>query len=125
MLKTKVCQNCSNCKYGYYQQYMNSVSCDSYAPGKHGEHCSNWVSFGTDNLHKEESNKINFYTIECTACNILKTRLDKKNIMYTTISDRNIVEKVAEASGISNAPILEVDGKFYKYSDAIKWVGEQ
>ena len=67
---------------------------------------------------------ITVYTTHCPSCRVLEEKLKKKNIEYTTIDDRESVVAKGIELGITSAPILQVDDKYYKFTDAIKWVGE-
>lgn len=62
-----------------------------------------------------------FYSIGCPRCNVLKKKLDDKNIEYYTIAD----EEQIKAAGISILPVLEIEGEKLDYPAAVKWVNEQ
>ena len=66
-------------------------------------------------------NKIILYTTNCPKCEILKEKLDTKNITYEICTD--IKEMVAK--GFRSAPILEVDDVAFTYLDAINWIKER
>lgn len=68
---------------------------------------------------------IKFYTIDCTACNVLERKLNAKNLTYETIRDSDAIRKVAVQHAITSAPILEVDGVVMSYADAVSWVNKQ
>lgn len=62
------------------------------------------------------------YTQEgCPKCNILKKKMNSKNIEYTECNDINVLM----SKGIDFTPVLEVDGKMMEYADAIKWVNKE
>jgi len=61
------------------------------------------------------------YSTGCPKCKILKTKLDKKNIIYEVVSDVNVML----AKSMRSVPMLEVDGEIMTYLDAINWVKEQ
>ena len=63
---------------------------------------------------------IRFYTIDCPRCKVLERKLDEKNIDYEKITSFNKYEFAK--NGYHMMPILEVDGKFYEYSEAIKYI---
>lgn len=65
--------------------------------------------------------KIVLYTIHCPACNVLENLLKKKNIQYTTVTDKTVMRNL----GFKSAPILEVDGNFLNYGQAWKWAKER
>jgi len=56
----------------------------------------------------------------CPKCNILKTKLNTKNIPYESIEGEE-----AARLGIDFVPVLEVDGKRLEFAEANKWVNEQ
>lgn len=61
---------------------------------------------------------INFYTIGCPACNVLKAKLDSKSVKYNTVTDKETMINM----GINSLPVLEVDGKLMSFYDAVKWI---
>lgn len=65
--------------------------------------------------------KIILYTTGCPACAVLKKKLDSKKIIYT----ENNSEPEMEALGITQVPVLSVNGNLLGLSDACKWVAEQ
>ena len=60
------------------------------------------------------------YTTHCPKCNVLKTKLDNFKIPYTI--NENTQEMLA--LGIQNAPVLQIAGKLYDFSAALKWLRE-
>lgn len=66
-------------------------------------------------------NNIILYTNNCPKCNILKEKLDEKNITYEICSDI----KLMVAKGFRSAPILEVDDVIMTYLNAINWIKER
>lgn len=58
------------------------------------------------------------YSTGCPRCKVLKTKLDNKNVTYTTITD---VDKMSEL-GIMEVPVLVVDDNTFNFSQAIEWV---
>ena len=66
--------------------------------------------------------KIILYTTHCPRCEVLKTKLEQKNISYEEETD---VEKMLQM-GIKSVPMLSIDGaSAMNFTDAIKWVNEQ
>ncbi len=61
-----------------------------------------------------------FYSTHCPKCNILKQKLDEKNINYIECNDTDLMLE----KGFRSAPMLEVDGNIMDYFEAIKWVKE-
>lgn len=62
--------------------------------------------------------QITLYTTYCPKCNVLKQKLDDKQISYSIVDDMNIMVDM----GFKSAPILEVDGQFYDFTHAIQWI---
>ena len=60
------------------------------------------------------------YTTHCSRCRVLEAALKSKNIPYETCED---VDKMVEL-GFMSAPVLEIDGKYLKYDEAMKHVME-
>ena len=60
------------------------------------------------------------YSTGCPQCNVLKQKLDAKNVDYVLESD---VDKMLE-KGFTSAPILEVDGEIMNTQQAFKWLTE-
>lgn len=60
------------------------------------------------------------YTTHCTRCRALEAALKNKNIQYEVCED---VDKMIDL-GFMSAPILEVDGQYMKYDEAMKYVME-
>ncbi len=64
--------------------------------------------------------KIILYSTHCPKCNVLTKKLQQKNIDYKEITD---IEKM-KSLGITEVPILEVDGKMLSFSKANEWINE-
>lgn len=60
------------------------------------------------------------YTSGCPKCDILKKKLDDKNIVYSVF---NNIDKMIEM-GLNEVPVLDVDGKRMNYIEAVKWINE-
>lgn len=58
------------------------------------------------------------YSTGCSACNNLKLMLKNAGIEYT--ENNNIEEMLA--LGITQVPVLSVDGELLSYNDAKTWV---
>jgi glutaredoxin len=72
--------------------------------------------------HPKESDSLDIvlYHTSCSKCKVLKQRLDQKQIQYKEVNNtEEIINK-----GISSIPVLEVDNKFYTFSEAIKLLKE-
>lgn len=64
---------------------------------------------------------VTLFSTGCPKCNVLKQKLDTKGVQYDISSD---VDKMMEL-GFMAAPILNVDGNYMEFSEAIKWVNTQ
>ena len=60
------------------------------------------------------------YSTGCPKCKILKKKLDEKKVVYEEETD---VEKM-KSKGINRVPVLEVDGKLFSYSEAVKLIND-
>lgn len=58
------------------------------------------------------------YSTNCPKCRILEQKLNSKNITFTINNNVDEMEKL----GIMSAPVLKIDGVFYNFGEAIKWV---
>lgn len=61
------------------------------------------------------------YSTGCPRCEVLKSKLTDKSILY---SENNSVEEMT-ALGITQVPILSVDGQMYEFKEAVEWVNKQ
>lgn len=61
------------------------------------------------------------YEHGCPSCKVLKMKLDKSGIQYTTINDMEVMK----AKGFKEAPKLEVDGVVMSFKEAVDWIKEQ
>lgn len=64
---------------------------------------------------------IKLYTTHCPKCKILKKKLDELNIEYDIIEDVDIMLEL----GMSQVPILEIDGVRLDFTEANNWVNKQ
>ena len=60
------------------------------------------------------------YSTGCPKCKILKKKLDEKKVVYEEETD---VEKM-KSKGIERVPVLEVEGKLFSYSEAVKLIND-
>ena len=58
------------------------------------------------------------YSTNCPKCKIIKQKLSQANLEFTEITD---VKKIME-KGFREAPVLEVDGEFMKFPEAVAWL---
>ena len=61
------------------------------------------------------------YSTGCPRCDVLKDKLDAKSISY---SINNSVEEMTEL-GISDVPVLSVNGQMLKFKEAVDWANNQ
>lgn len=61
---------------------------------------------------------ITLYSNHCPKCDILKGKLDTKNVTYTLVDDTTWLS----ANGFDQMPILEVDGKRMPFMEANTYV---
>jgi len=61
------------------------------------------------------------YSNGCPKCNVLKSKLDEKNIKYEICSDIDIML----GKGFKSVPMLEVDNKIMDYIESLNWIKEQ
>ena len=62
--------------------------------------------------------EVTLYSTGCSKCQVLKKKLDAKDIKYDTISD---IDSIRE-TGFMSVPLLKVDGKVMLFNEAIGWV---
>lgn len=60
------------------------------------------------------------YSTGCPKCRILESKLAKTGETYTIFDD---VDKMTEM-GMTEVPMLEVNGKLMNFGEANKWVNE-
>lgn len=61
---------------------------------------------------------ITLYTTGCPNCNVLKAKLDNSNIKYEIEDNMSRIVSL----GFRSAPILDVDGTFMTFVEAIQWL---
>ncbi len=59
-----------------------------------------------------------FYSNGCPKCNVLKEKLELKNVEFT--QSENLEE--LKSMGFMSLPILKVGNKYLEFLDAVKWV---
>ena len=64
---------------------------------------------------------VKFYTTHCPQCKVLETKLERAGIEYIWNDDVSLMAEM----GFKSVPVLEVDGEYLNFSQAIKWVNEQ
>lgn len=65
--------------------------------------------------------KIILYSTGCPRCNVLKNKLADKAVEYT---ENNSVEDMT-ALGITEVPILSINGQMLDFKSAVEWVNKQ
>lgn len=61
------------------------------------------------------------YTTHCPKCNILKAKLDEKNISYTEYDNVEFMKDM----GITTVPVLNINNKLLEFKSAVDWVNQQ
>ena len=61
------------------------------------------------------------YSTNCPKCKILETKLNKKGINYSIVTDVDTMI----SKGFTQAPVLEIDGEVKEFREANTWVEEQ
>lgn len=64
---------------------------------------------------------ITLYSTGCPKCKVLKKKLDEKGIKYTV----NLSVEEMMAIGITQVPVLCVEGKLLQFKQAVDWVNTQ
>lgn len=65
--------------------------------------------------------EIVLHSTHCPKCNVLKTKLEQKNIEFKENND----VKLMMQKGFTSAPMLEIDNVIYDFKEAVEWIGEQ
>ena len=60
------------------------------------------------------------YSNNCPKCKVLKMKLDQKEVQYETTDNFTVLME----KGIMSMPVLEIDGKFLEFTEAVKYVNE-
>ena len=61
------------------------------------------------------------YSTGCPKCRILETKLQNKGVYYTKNTSVDEMEKL----GFTAVPVLSVDGKYFEFGDAVKWINDR
>lgn len=61
------------------------------------------------------------YSTGCPKCHVLKQKLDSKSIRYT---EENSIDAMLSL-GITQVPVLSVDGKLLSFAQANEWLNAQ
>ena len=68
---------------------------------------------------------ITLYSTGCPKCNVLEKKLTAAGIEYEVVTDISTIKNVCDFIKTDQVPILEVNGQYYTFAEAIKWVGER
>lgn len=68
---------------------------------------------------------VEFYTIHCPKCNTLQMIMNKKNIAFSVIDDKDTVLSVADRYGIKEMPFAIIDEQCYNTKQLQAWIKEQ
>ena len=66
---------------------------------------------------------INLYSTGCPKCNVLKKKLDNEHIDYNLLTGDDDIQKLI-SKGYMAAPMLEVNGSFYTFEQAVELINE-
>lgn len=64
----------------------------------------------------EEDGTAILYSTDCPKCKVLRQKLDEAGFRYT---ENNSVEEML-ALGITQVPVLSIDGEMYDFTQAVK-----
>lgn len=64
---------------------------------------------------------VTLYSTGCPKCNVLKKKLEAKNINYSTNSSVDEMLKM----GISQVPMLKVNDYLMNFKEAVDWINEE
>lgn len=60
------------------------------------------------------------YTTHCPKCNVLKAKLDEKNISYQIVDDIETLKTL----GFNFFPLLKINNGYYEFKAAVDWVNK-
>jgi glutaredoxin len=58
------------------------------------------------------------YSTHCPKCNVIKKKMESKNISFNEINDIDTIK----TKGFASMPMLEVDGKVLNFVEANSWI---
>ena len=61
---------------------------------------------------------VTLYSTGCPRCNVLKQKLESKNIEYEIINDIDVMTE----KGFETVPVLDVDGQIMQFKEATDWI---
>lgn len=68
----------------------------------------------------EKMGKLVLYSTGCPRCNVLKKKLQQKNIQYEEINDISIMEE----KGYLSVPVLEINDTSMDFKTANDWINK-
>lgn len=63
---------------------------------------------------------ITLYSTHCPKCRILERKLQEKHIVYDEVNDVQVMLE----KGMTEAPMLQIDGVALNFSEAIAWLNK-
>jgi glutaredoxin 2 len=69
-------------------------------------------------MEENMEGKVVLYTTHCPMCRQLERQLGMKNIEFEQVEGEDKIKEL----GFNSAPILEVEGKYMNFSEAIAWI---
>jgi glutaredoxin len=79
------------------------------------------IKYENYSLKYNNKNKIILYSTGCPNCQVLKAKLEEKNIEFEVCSD---TQKIM-STGFRTVPLLEINGEIKTFTEAIMWVMKQ
>ena len=61
------------------------------------------------------------YTTNCPKCKVIEQKLEVKGLNYIKVEDIEEMKKL----NILSVPVLEIDGCFYDFVNAVKYINEE
>lgn len=68
---------------------------------------------------------VTLYSTHCPKCRVVEMKLKQLGIEHQIIDDVDTVVKIGQDQHILSAPILEADGKFMNFQEAVKFINER
>lgn len=65
--------------------------------------------------------EVKLYSTNCPKCKVIEKKLNIKNIDFELKDSKEDIDYLI-SKGFKSAPMLEVDGTFYKFEDANKLI---
>ena len=68
--------------------------------------------------------EIILYSTGCPKCKVFEKKMDSAALEFTIETDNEKVKDACEKLGTLSVPILEIDGRVYGFTDAVKIIKE-